>query len=122
MCVSDSWMPGFLFLHVPDIPSYRSAVATAQKWLAHEFRASHGVGYASDELSEVFDSLIPLLEESLFAAEIDSRVFEFAAALNLAGGDCRHIFIYRSRIEHDFDFQSRPPGFGFVRVALGLNR
>jgi|GEM_PF-1924869 len=87
-------------------PSYRSAVATAQKWMAHEFRLRMEDGYASDDkLSEVFGRLIPLLEEGAFAKEIDAFVFgEPGAALNLAGLGLPPRFCYRSKSEHDLDF------------------
>ena len=121
MCVSDfdAW------ISLPPCtghPSYRSAVTTAQKWLAHEFRLRMEWGYASDELTKVFGSLIPLLEEGAFAGAIDSSVFAWPPALNLEGLGFPPRFIHRSQTEHGLEFGRRRPGFGAVRVALGVEQ
>ena len=103
-------------------PSYRSAVATAQKWIAHEFRLRMEDGYASDELSEIFGRLIPLLEEGAFTKEIDSLVFkDTEASLRLASLGLPSKFNRHSRCDGDLSFGQRPPGFGAVRVALGID-
>ena len=104
MCVSDLSDPWVSLPPCTDHPSYRSAVATTQKWMAHEFRLRMKDGYASDELLDVFGRLIPLLEEGAFAKEIDSFVFdEPGAALNFVGLGLPPRFCYRSKSEYDLE-------------------